>query len=188
MMRSGVRLSSAPLLLWKGPVRGPFLRVWTLVLRRSVVPQSLSIGPPLLLDPVSSTANTCTMTQVRKARRPATPRQAASCCGPVDRFLDPALFKAFSDPTRVSLVACIAKCGRACSVGEVAECCSVDFSVVSRHLALLARAGVLEATKQGRSVSYRVRYADVCRSLRELADALEECCPEKGGGCHGGCC
>jgi ArsR family transcriptional regulator len=106
----------------------------------------------------------------------------------LDELLDPALFKAFSDPTRVSLLACIAKCGRGCSVGEVAECCSVDVSVVSRHLSLLARSGVLEAKKEGRTVFYRVRYAELCRSLRSLADALQECCPENGEARHGKCC
>ncbi|MBS0192230.1 MAG: metalloregulator ArsR/SmtB family transcription factor [Phycisphaerales bacterium] len=131
------------------------------------------------------------MTQVRKRRPPATPKQAAGYCGPVDDSLDPVLFKALSDPTRKSLIACIAKCGRGCSVGEVAECCSVDFSVVSRHLALLARSGVLEAKKEGRTMYYRVRYAELCRSLRSLADALEECCPQagaKGGACSNGKC
>lgn len=129
------------------------------------------------------------MTQVRKRQTgkapPATPRQAAARCGPVDALLDPELFKALADPTRVSLIACIAKCARGCSVGEVAECCDVDLSVVSRHLSLLARSGVLEATRRGRTVLYRVRYEDVCRTLRQLADALEECCP---GGCCGGEC
>ncbi|MCE7973458.1 MAG: transcriptional regulator [Leptolyngbya sp. PLA1] len=129
----------------------------------------------------------CIMTQVRKRKIPATPKQAARCCGPLDTLLDPALFGALADPTRASLIACLAKCGRGCSVGEVAECCSVDLSVVSRHLSLLARAGVLEAKKEGRTVIYRVRYAELCRSLRSLADAVEECCPEKGGH-NGGCC
>ncbi|MFO0963698.1 MAG: metalloregulator ArsR/SmtB family transcription factor [Phycisphaerales bacterium] len=128
------------------------------------------------------------MTQVRKRRPPATPKQAASCCGPIDQALDPALFKALSDPTRLSLVACIAKCGRGCSVGEVAECCAVDLSVVSRHLALLARSGVLEADKRGRTVLYSVRYTHVCGALRALADALDECCPGSAGGCRGKCC
>lgn len=128
------------------------------------------------------------MTQIRKRQRPATPRQAARRRGPVDRLLDPALFKAFADPTRAALLACIAKCGRGCSVGEVAACCSVDFSVVSRHLALLARSGALEATRKGRTVFYRVRYAEVCRSLRSLADALEECCSEQGATRDEQCC
>jgi len=128
------------------------------------------------------------MTQIRKHQVPATPKQAARRSGPLDALLDPVLFKAISDPTRAVLLGCIAKCGRACSVGEVAECCSVDFSVVSRHLSLLARAGVLEASKSGRTVSYRVRYAELSRSLRSLADALEACCPPNGGPCDDTCC
>lgn len=128
------------------------------------------------------------MTQIRKRRLPATPKQAATRCGPLDSLLDPVLFKAFSDPTRACLIGCIAKCGRGCSVSEVAECCAVDLSVVSRHLALLARSGVLEAKKEGRTVFYRVRYAELSRSLRSLAAALDECCPVSEGGGRAGCC
>jgi ArsR family transcriptional regulator len=124
------------------------------------------------------------MTQVSK-RRPKTPKQAAACCRPIDTLLDPALFKALCDPTRAGLVACLAKCGRPCSVGEVAECCSVDISVVSRHLALLARAGVLEVSKQGREVFYKVRFGDLSKTLRSIADELDSCCP---AGCGGGSC
>jgi ArsR family transcriptional regulator len=104
--------------------------------------------------------------------------------------MDVELFAALSEPTRLALVACIAKCGRACGVGEVAECCSVDVSVVSRHLALLARAGVLSVSKQGRTVSYSVRYDEVCSSLRAMADAIEACRPGEGekGCCNDTCC
>lgn len=126
--------------------------------------------------------------------RPATPRQAAARKSPLDALLDPELFKALCDPTRVSLLACLAKCGRACSVGEVAECCRVDLSVVSRHLSQLADAGVLESSKQGRAVFYRVRFTDLSAKLRALADAIDSCCPD--GSCTtecrgegpGGCC
>ena len=126
------------------------------------------------------------MTQIYKRKPPATPKQAAARPGRIDDLLDPVLFKALCDPTRASLIACIAKCGRGCSVGEVAECCSVDYSVVSRHLTLLAQSGVLNATKEGRTVFYRVRYAELCRTLRSLADALQECCPMKGA-CNDRC-
>ncbi|MFO0827562.1 MAG: metalloregulator ArsR/SmtB family transcription factor [Phycisphaerales bacterium] len=121
------------------------------------------------------------MTQVSK-RRPRTPKQAARCCGPIDDLLDPQFFKALCDPTRSKLIACLAKCGRPCSVTEVAECCSVDFSVVSRHLALMARAGVLESSKIGRSVHYRVRFHELAVALRDLADAIESYCPDSVGG------
>lgn len=125
------------------------------------------------------------MTQTNK-RRPATPRQASRHRAPIDALLDPALFKALADPTRASLLACLAKCGRACSVSEVAECCKVDFSVVSRHLALLARAGLLDTEKQGREVRYRVRFRDLAGTLRALASEFDACCPDRtatGGAC-----
>jgi len=120
------------------------------------------------------------MTQIRKSR-PRTARQAAACCRPIDQLLNPELFKALCDPTRAALLAVLAKCGRPCSVGEVAECCSVDLSVVSRHLRTLNRAGVLDAKKTGRTVFYCVQFGDLCGALRSLADAVQECCaPSRG--------
>jgi ArsR family transcriptional regulator len=67
-------------------------------------------------------------------------------------------------------------------------------SVVSRHLSQLADAGVLESTKKGRTVFYRVRFADLAAKLRALAKAIDSCCPDGacGTGCGagetGGCC
>jgi DNA-binding transcriptional ArsR family regulator len=124
------------------------------------------------------------MVQVRK-RHPAGPAQAANTEKPIDGLLDAGVFKALSDPTRLRLLACLAKCGRPCSVGELAQCCSVDLSVVSRHLAALADAGLLESSKSGRTVSYRVRFGAVADMFRSLGDALADCCP---GGCRGGAC
>lgn len=118
-----------------------------------------------------------------------TPKQAAKCCSPFDKLLDPELFKSLCDPTRLKLLACLAKCGRACSVTELAECCSVDFSVVSRHLALLETAGVLEAAKHGRTVLYMVRYQRLSETLHALASAFEACCPDgKTSARKGECC
>ena len=107
-----------------------------------------------------------------------TPKQAAKCCKPVDELLDPELFKSLCDPTRLKLLACLAKCGRKCSVTEIADCCSVDFSVVSRHLAMLEKSGVLESSKEGRAVLYSVRYRQLSQKLRDLANAIDACCPD----------
>lgn len=124
--------------------------------------------------------------------RPETPAAAAACCGPIDELLKPELFKALCDPTRAGLVACIAKCGRGCSVSEVAACCAVDTSVVSRHLATLEKAGVLISEREGRVVRYAVRYQELSKTLRALADAIDGCCPEHesrlGEPGHQGCC
>lgn len=136
----------------------------------------------------------CTMTQVttsrseRPARRhPRTPKAAAARRAPIDGLLNVDLFRALGDPTRVRLLACLAKCARACAVGEIAACCSVDLSVVSRHLAVLERAGALESSKHGRVVSYRVRYGEVAQRLRSLAEALERCCPDDDACCGNAC-
>lgn len=134
------------------------------------------------------------MTSVSK-NIPTSPARAARRRAAVDKRLDTELFKALADPTRAKLLACLMKCRRPCSVGEVAECCEVDFSVVARHLGLLARAGVLDAEKKGRTVWYNARCADLSARLRGLADAIDECCPAEdaaacrsGNACAGGAC
>lgn len=129
----------------------------------------------------------CMMTQVR-TRRPTSPAEASACCGPIDDLLDPALFKALCDPTRAKFLACLVKCGRPCGVGEVAACCSVDLSVVSRHLRTLEAAGVLASVKSGRTVSYEVRWESLSGLLRDLADAIARSGPSpRSAPCQGAC-
>ena len=126
------------------------------------------------------------MTQLSK--QPRTPRQAVACCSPLDDLLDPDLFRALCDPTRVLLLACLAKCARPCWVSEIAECCSVDLSVVSRHLKILEDADVLISVKQGRTVSYAVKFEELCAILRGLADALDSCRCSPQSCSTGSCC
>lgn len=104
----------------------------------------------------------------------------------MDRFLDPELFRLLSEPTRVKLLSCLIKCGRPCSVTEIAECCSIDFSVVSRHLASMAKLGVLDASKEGRTVWYEARTSEIADRFRAIADSVDQwktqsCCG--GAGC-----
>lgn len=128
------------------------------------------------------------MVQIYKSSS-LTPKQAARCCGPMDELLKPATFKALGDPTRLKLFACLVKCNRPCSVTELAECCAVDFSVVSRHLAVLQRAGLLRAKKQGRVVSYDADGAGFANMLRSLAREIEGCCaPANAKARRGACC
>lgn len=121
-------------------------------------------------------------TQISK-RKPASPRQAARRRAPIDSLLDPALFKALGDPSRVRLLGCLIKCARPCSVGELAECCAVDLSVVSRHLRVLERAGALSSIKQGRTVTYTVRHEPLAAKLRALADSIDACAALADGDC-----
>lgn len=91
---------------------------------------------------------------------------------------DSRFFRALADPCRFGilqqLVGC---CGQPQTVTQAAACCSVDLSVVSRHLATLRDAGILEARKVGREVHYTVRYQELSNQLRNLADAIDRCCP-----------
>ena len=113
------------------------------------------------------------VTKTSSAPPTLTPRQAVRRRAPVDRVLDPELFKALADPTRLSLLTCLVKCGRACTVSEIAACCAVDFSVINRHLAHLARAGLLQAQKRGRTVWYAAAQPSLADLLREMADAVD---------------
>ena len=117
------------------------------------------------------------MVQVSKV--PDTPKDAAGLIGQIDELLVAELFRALSDPTRNKLLSCLAKCGRPCSVSEVAECCNVDLSVVSRHLSILEAAEILESVKEGRTVFYSVRYQALSSVLRNLAQAFDDCCNGK---------
>ncbi len=122
---------------------------------------------------------------------PATPLQAAERKSRLDDLLDAAMFRALSDATRLRLLACLAKCARSCSVSEIGECCDVDLSVVSRHLAILEEAGIVGQERQGRNRLYHVRFERVSGALRGLADALDECAANRsasGACCAKGCC
>ncbi len=108
--------------------------------------------------------------------------EANSCCRELGGLLDPRLFKALGDPNRLALLVQLSQCGTSCTVSQAAECCPVDISVVSRHLAMLRDAGILNAQKRGKEVHYSVRYPELAATLRAIADAIEACCPPEGRG------
>lgn len=101
-----------------------------------------------------------------------------SCCPEVEDLLRPSFFRALGDPNRVALLVRLARCEEPCSVSGLAGCCAVDLSVVSRHLAVLRDAGILEARRRGREVLYSLRCPELVRTLRSMADALEACRPQ----------
>ena len=100
------------------------------------------------------------------------------CASGLQEFLSPQLFKALADPRRLSLLVRLADEGRPRTVGQLAEGSGVDLSVVSRHLAILRDAGVIKCEKQGKEVRCSVQTGAVTQILRDLAGAIEACCPE----------
>ena len=103
-----------------------------------------------------------------------------ACSEALEKHLNPDLFKALCDPQRLTLLAQLATSTEPVTVSEASNCCNVHLSGVSRHLNVLRQAGVVEAEKQGREVRYRLNAQLLVRTLRGLADAIEECCTAVG--------
>lgn len=66
------------------------------------------------------------------------------------------IIKAMAHPTRLFIVDELAKSGERC-VCELTEMIGADMSTVSRHLAILKGAGIVEDDKRGAQVYYRLR-------------------------------
>ncbi|MCE5187272.1 MAG: metalloregulator ArsR/SmtB family transcription factor [Planctomycetaceae bacterium] len=80
------------------------------------------------------------------------------------------LFKALSDPLRLRLVTCMAAGGELCVCKLVDALAEPQFKV-SRHLAILRAAGLVQARRQGTWMYYRL--ADVQTEFdRSLRDCL----------------
>ena len=90
------------------------------------------------------------------------------------------LFRALCDPNRIALVAWLARQRGAKTVSEIVDSgvCPVDFSVISRHLHVLRDAGVVTAERSGREVRYELGAAALAKTLRQIADVLDNCCKE----------
>lgn len=114
------------------------------------------------------------MAQVTKRESRTT--GSSSCCSGLSQLLSPRLFKALSDPKRLSLLIRLAEQGEPRTVGFVANGSGVDLSVVSRHLGVLRDAGVIRCEKRGKEVFCSVQTGALAALLRSLADALEACC------------
>ena len=104
-------------------------------------------------------------------------RQAATRCGEI---LDSELFKALCEPVRIELVRLLIAHGRS-DLGALAAELPQDASVISRHLALLHRAGLVRREKRGRHVLYELDGPALLSRVEgiagELRRAIPFCCP-----------
>lgn len=89
--------------------------------------------------------------------------------------LRPDLFRALGDPTRLEVLGRLITASGPQTVGQVAGCCGVHLSGVSRHLAVLRDAGIVDSERRGREVLYRLETEPLTRALRDLADAIDAC-------------
>ena len=97
------------------------------------------------------------------------------CVDALTETMRPELFKALCDPVRISIVATLAARAEPSTVSDIAECCGIDFSGVSRHLKILKDADILSSERNGRTVLYWLDASGLASSLRAIADGLEIC-------------
>ena len=88
-------------------------------------------------------------------------------------------FRAIAEPMRIRLLDQLRS--REATVGELADALSASQQNVSKHLAVLAEAGILGRRREGNYVYYRIvdegvfgLCEDVCGSLQEQLRALNE--------------
>jgi len=86
-----------------------------------------------------------------------------------------AIFKALGHPARLAMLDALGE-GELC-VCKLAEIAGGAMPTVSRHLAVLKSAGVIEDEKRGKNVYYRLK-------LRCVAE-MNRCLDRRAGGCSG---
>jgi DNA-binding transcriptional ArsR family regulator len=86
------------------------------------------------------------------------------------------MYRALGDPNRLALLVRLASAHRPLTVTELADCCGVHISGVSRHLAVMREAGLVDCERQGREARYALDLEALTSRLRGLADAIESCC------------
>ncbi len=81
--------------------------------------------------------------------------------------------KALGEFNRLSLVYELCQCQLPKNAMCLCDCCSVDASVVSRHLKILKQEGIVTIEKKGRERSYSLNREYVANRLRILADKID---------------
>ena len=77
------------------------------------------------------------------------------------------IFKALGHPTRLWIVGQLGN-GERC-VCEFVDAVGVDFSTISRHLAVLKNAGIIDSDKRGKQVYYRL----MCPCILDMMNCLK---------------
>ena len=89
------------------------------------------------------------------------------------------LLKALGEFNRLSLVYELCQCQTPQNAMCLCNCCSVDASVVSRHLKVLRQEGIVTLERNGRERTYSLNREYVANSLRILADQIENHQPQE---------
>ncbi len=96
------------------------------------------------------------------------------------KALDSKMFKALTDPTRTQILKYLMLNGRA-DISTIAKHLPQDRSVISRHLNMMAEAGMLVAEKETRHRFYMINCETFLHEFEaivaNLKSCIAECCP-----------
>jgi len=91
-----------------------------------------------------------------------------------------AAFAALGSTARLGVLRVLVRAGEGgVSVGQIQERLAMPGSTLSHHLRALVQAGLIEQTREGRTLLCRARFG----AVRGLSDfLLRECCADEGAG------
>ncbi len=84
------------------------------------------------------------------------------------------LFKALSDETRIRVMKLLVNCKKPICVCEIVDSLQLPQYLVSRHLNILKRAGLVEDSREGTWVSYSIPRQPI-PLLQQLIKGIQEC-------------
>ncbi len=88
--------------------------------------------------------------------------------------IDSDFVKALTEPARIEILKQLILFG-ASDVKSLSERMPQDRSVISRHLALMERAGILKSRKEGRHVVYQVDADGTLHKAEQLVETIRLC-------------
>lgn len=92
------------------------------------------------------------------------------------------LLTAVGDAVRLKIIFLLGYGGRL-NAGEITDQFDLSRPAISHHLKVLKTAGLIESEKLGQEVYYWLESEQILSRLRQLLNAIEECCPPEKGGC-----
>jgi predicted transcriptional regulator len=95
------------------------------------------------------------------------------CGNFIEDKIDFDFYKALFDPVRSQILVFIASNGKK-SIGEIAKNFTQDRSVISRHLDLMYRYGIVQKTKINRFVYYEVNSTFILEKFEETTQNLND--------------
>ncbi len=87
------------------------------------------------------------------------------------------ILKALANPVRLFIIEELHKGEK--SLGEFNKLLHIDISTISRHLSTLKKAGIIDSTKRGTQVYFRLKIPCVINFLKCAEDVLKESVQEK---------